>query len=663
MKRSMVPALVALFLAALVAVPATAAAPNTAPQAGPKAKAATECDPILAASCLLPFPNDFYTVRDRSTPTGRRVDLTPEMMPRNTAGTPIDPSEWNRNDGFSPGSMMVAAVPGIDLTQTGAAQITDIGASMRRDAPIVLLDATTGKRHPYWVEQDQRATDWQRQALIIRPARNLTEGHRYVVGLRNLIDVFHRPIPAGPVFQQMLSSTPPQDPSLLHRWQTLRRPLAELRHAGVRLADLHLAWDFTVASTKNLTGRALAMRDDAFAALGEAAPKVTITSVQNPPPETDPSFLRKIIGTVEVPKYLDRADGGPGSRMTFGPDGRPRQNGTYQATFQCNIPRSTATQGPARPLLFGHGLFGDHTVVDALGAVANEANTIPCAASWLGMSSEDIQFVSSMLGDLSGFPSIPDRMQQAYLNMMFLGRAMIHPDGLAALPEFAGLLDRGAGLTYAGISLGGIQGGALAALAQDYTRAVLLVPAINFSTLLNRAAPFQALQPVLDQNYPDRLDQQVGFSLLQMLWDRGESDGYANHITHNPLPGTPVKQVLLHQAFGDHQVSNFATEVEARTLGLHVLRPALKPGRDPAVEPQWNIPSVPGFPFRGSALVLWDSGSPPPPLGNLPPVAGHDPHNDTANTPAARAQAAHFLATGEVIDVCGGAPCVAIPTG
>jgi hypothetical protein len=44
-------------------------------------------------------------------------------------------------------------------------------------------------------------------------------------------------------------------------------------------------------------------------------------------------------------------------------------------------------------------------------------------------------------------------------------------------------------------------------------------------------------------------------------------------------------------------------------------------------------------------------------------VAGHDPHNDTANTPAARAQAAHFLATGEVIDVCGGAPCVAIPTG
>ncbi|HEY7595439.1 MAG TPA: hypothetical protein VH969_19970 [Actinophytocola sp.] len=656
MKRSLVPALVFAFLAALVALPATAAPPAARAPAPP-------CDPIVAADCLLPFPNDYFTVPDRSTPTGRRVNLTPEMMPRNTSGVPIDPAEWNRNDGFSPGSMIVTAVPGIDLTKTGAAQLTDIGRSLRPDAPIVLLDATTGKRHPYWVEQDQRATDWQRQALIIRPARNLIEGHHYVVGLRNLVDVFGKPIPAGPVFKQMLSWRPPDDPGLFKRWLTLRPALVRLWRAGVRLSDLHLAWDFTVASTKNLTGRALSMRDQAFAALGDAPPKVTITKVENPAPEADPAFVRKVTGTIEVPKYLDRPDGGPGSRMTYGPDGRPAANGIYQATFQCNIPRSTATGGPARPLLFGHGLFGDHTVVDALGAVANEANTMPCAASWLGMSSEDVGFVANMLGDLSGFPSIPDRMQQAYLNMMFLGRAMIHAHGFAAMPEFAGLLDRGAGLTYAGISLGGIQGGALAALAQDYTRAVLLVPAINFSTLLNRAAPFQALQPVLDQHYPDRLEQQIGFALLQMLWDRGESDGYANHVTRDPLPGTPVKQVLLHQAFGDHQVSNFATEVEARTLGLHVVRPALKPGRDPAAEPQWHIPSVPGFPFRGSALVLWDSGSPPPPLGNLPPVAGHDPHNDTANTPAARAQAAHFLATGELIDVCGGAPCVAIPTG
>ncbi|MCL4293587.1 MAG: hypothetical protein KJ056_11260, partial [Acidimicrobiia bacterium] len=35
----------------------------------------TRCDPI-APECILPFPNDHFTVRDRSTPTGRRLALS-----------------------------------------------------------------------------------------------------------------------------------------------------------------------------------------------------------------------------------------------------------------------------------------------------------------------------------------------------------------------------------------------------------------------------------------------------------------------------------------------------------------------------------------------------------------------------------------------------------
>lgn len=625
------------------------------------------CDPIDPAACLLPFPNDFFTVPDRSTSTGRRVALTPEMMPRNTAGVPIDPAEWNRGDGFSPGSVLLASVPGIDLGQTGAAPITDIGASLRRDSPVVLLDATTGRRHPHWVELDSRAADPARRALIVRPAVNLVEGHRYVVGLRDLRDSAGAEIPAGPSFRKMLSWLPPRDPALRERWFTLRPSLVRLWLAGVRLGDLHLAWDFTVASTENTTGRALHMRDESFAALGRSAPAVTVTGVTNPTPEQDPAFARKVVGTVEVPKYL-AGSGGPGSRLTYGRDGRPEPDGVYRATFQCNIPRSTGSGGAAKPLLWGHGLFGNQTAVNGLGAVANESNSLPCATSWLGMAGEDVPFIVGALGELSAFPATPDRMQQAYLNMMFLGRAMIHPDGLAALPEFIGadgrpLLDAGADLGYAGASLGGIQGTALTALAQDFTRAVLIVPAVNFSTLLNRASPFQLLQPVLDASYPDPLDQQLGFALLQLLWDRGEGNGYVRHVTRDPLPRTPVKRVLLHEAFGDHQVANIATEVEARTLGLRVVRPALAPGRDPAREPLWNLPAVPRYPYRGSALVMWDSGTPAPPPGNIAPTEGHDPHGDTGNTPAARAQAAHFLATGEVIDTCGGAPCVAIPAG
>ena len=73
------------------------------------------CDAFDPALCLLPFPSDRLTVADAATATGRRVSLKREWMPANVGGTKVDPTEWNRNDGFSPGQAGLVRVPGIDL--------------------------------------------------------------------------------------------------------------------------------------------------------------------------------------------------------------------------------------------------------------------------------------------------------------------------------------------------------------------------------------------------------------------------------------------------------------------------------------------------------------------------------------------------------------------
>ena len=50
----------------------------------------TICDPLIPERCMLPFPNDFFTVADpTSRRTGRRVWVTPQALPKNVAGTPI----------------------------------------------------------------------------------------------------------------------------------------------------------------------------------------------------------------------------------------------------------------------------------------------------------------------------------------------------------------------------------------------------------------------------------------------------------------------------------------------------------------------------------------------------------------------------------------------
>src|SRR3954471_12713633 len=98
----------ALVLATALALLAPAAA--QARTASPKGKG---CDRLDDAACMLPFPNDSFTTPSAS-PSGRRLHFTRSMMPRNRQGRPIDPAPFKTFDGFSPGSVILAKVPGLD---------------------------------------------------------------------------------------------------------------------------------------------------------------------------------------------------------------------------------------------------------------------------------------------------------------------------------------------------------------------------------------------------------------------------------------------------------------------------------------------------------------------------------------------------------------------
>ena len=50
--------------------------------------------------------------------------------------------------------------------------------------------------------------------------------------------------------------------------------------------------------------------------------------------------------------------------------------------------------------------------------------------------------------------------------------------------------------------------------------------------------------------------------------------------------------MLLQLALGDHQVANITAEVEARTIGASVYRPALEAGRHWEADPFMDIPEV-----------------------------------------------------------------------
>ncbi|MGM1060263.1 hypothetical protein [Saccharothrix sp. Mg75] len=643
----------------LVAASLTVAAPVRA-----VAAPAGGCDPLGGgAECLLPFPSDWHTRPDPTTGTGRRVAFDSRVLPRNALGSAPSATAWNRADGFSPGSALVAHVPGLDPVASGMAPVTDIGRSLDADSPVVLLDAATGERWPHWAEID--SNDPLRRALLVHPARNFRDGHHYVVALRGLRDAAGGDLAPNAAFARVAGPDLPADDPLHARQRQLRPALDALAAHGVAPGTLDLAWDFTVASTRGLTGDLTAIRDDALRSLGARAPASTVTGVTDLTPEQDPRIAREITGRVTVPSYLTLPGGLPGSVLRRAADGTPRRSlfGDVEAGFRCEVPRSAFTR-PSWPALYGHGLLGSRSEVGAgnVKAMAAEHGFTFCATDWIGMARDDIPVVLAALADIGLFPAIPERSQQGVLNAIFVGRALAHPQGFTSHPAFRTddgrpLVDTTRPLVFDGNSQGGILGGALVAASPDIRTAVLGVTGMNYGLLLNRSSDFARFHQVLDLSYPDRLRQQVVLQLLQVLWDRGETNGYANHLTAGG------RRVLLHIAFGDHQVANVAADVQARTIGAHVVTPALAPGRSPDRVPFAGIePAVP--PHAGSAMVVWDSGTPAPPTTNTPPTGpeyGRDPHADPRSSVDARRQKAVFLTTGVVVDVCGGAPCTAPP--
>lgn len=622
------------------------------------------CDPLDPAHCLLPFPSDTFTTDDPDTDTGRRVALVRESMPVNKDGMHIDPTEWNRNDGFSPGQPISVFVPQLDLERSEIATLVDLPDSLADDARIVLLDADTGERHPYWAELDASVESGDARVLYIRPAVNFPEGHRMIVALRHLKNARGEQIAPANAFVAYRDRLETDVPEVEARRERYERLFTELQEAGVARGDLYLAWDFTVASERNLTERMLHIRDDAFERLGGDAPAFTVATVEDDP---DEYVARRVSGTFEVPNYLT-GTGEPGSRFNAGDDGLPEVNGTFSAPFTCIVPPS-ALDEPARPGIYGHGLLGSHEQVSSSGvrAMAGEHNFVFCATKWAGMSDDDIPNAIEILNDVSNMPTLADRGQQGILNTLFLGRLMIHDDGLVSHPAFQDaqgdpVIDTDE-LFFDGNSQGGIMGGAATAVSLDWTRAVLGVTGMNYSTLLQRSVDWDTYQAVYEPAYPNEIERGIGLSLIQMLWDRAETNGYAHHLTDDPLPGTPEHEVLLHVAIGDFQVSTYTAEVEARTIGARIHWPATTSDRLPDREPHWGIPRIESYPYDGSAIVFWDSGTPAPPTVNLPPREGRDPHSDPRSDPGARRQKSEFLSTdGAVVDVCDAQPCTAEPS-
>lgn len=614
------------------------------------------CNPLAAnVDCLLPYPSDVFLVPDDDLPSGQRLHLPEAALVRNIHDQAVDLTAAHQADGFSVGQQILALFPGGIDDGTLATAHGDPGASLAPDSPTVLLDTVTGERIVHLAELDAHAAEDEedeedRRGLLIRPLVRLEHERRYVVAIRSLHHRDGTPAATPAGFGRIRDGLAPAE--------TVLAPLAEryeqeifpaLEQAGVARGALQLAWDFTTRSEQNATADLLAIRQDVIAQLTGSPPVVTVDSVED---DVSDSIYRRIDATVTVPLYLESNE--TLARLHRDDNGTVAPNGTVEVPVLICIPRSVAEATPGSPrarlVLFGHGFFGSREELTAVaGYFGDQVGAVLVATDWQGMSEDDRIALSNTIIDApNDTMAFTDAVQQAMANTIAVELAARGP--LALLPEMQlggqSVYDTDETYFY-GISNGGILGGTFMALTPTIERGALSVGGANYSLMAFRAGPFAAFLLIIQNQFPDPLDQQKVVLHLQSSFDRIDPLSYAPHVLGEPYPdGIAERRLLMQVGIGDIAVPNLSSHLQARALGLRNLEPAPRAvyGLEGAASPH-----------AGSALVEFDFGIDP--LPGLDPVVGtlNDVHDDVRRLDAANEQLDRFFRPdGRIEQICDG---------
>lgn len=626
----------------------------------------SHCENINPAHCLLPWPSSFFLRDDPDTATGRRLALPAEAMPTDMRGRPVDPAAWNRADGFSPATSIVTSFVG-ELDPSLLADEDHVADTLLSTSTTVIVDAETGARVAHAAELDEwPATDPARAPLYLRPIARLRPGARYVVGIRGLRTRDGAAVEASDFFAALRDGTTLPGADVAARVAELEAIFTTLDAAGVPRGELIEAFAFDTASDAPSARDLLAMRDDALEALGPDGLGCTVTEVEDASlgDELGAGVWRRVQGTFTAPSFLvgDAPDEIDDAYLLRDADGRPTERARVSVPFLVLVPESVrasvaAGGEPARFVVYGHGILGSRFEADAdwLRDAATSLELVTASTDWWGMSRDDLpRLVETLSGELGSFSSTPERLHQGVVNTLALMRAFrgtcasldalqVPLDGGGTAPAYA------PDVTYFyGNSLGAILGGTLAGVATDAERFVLGVGGASWSYLIKRSDAWRTFGSVIAIGYEDPLERDLLIAMTATLWDPIDAATYAPHLLEDPLPGTPVKRVMMQIGIGDVAVSNDAAFYQARTAGIPLLLPS------PAAP--YGLATTEG-PADSALTVFALPGVEPLPPGTRDPGADTPTHNGVRSIDAAQVQLDAFLRPdGRVAHVCDG-PC------
>lgn len=313
--------------------------------------------------------------------------------------------------------------------------------------------------------------------------------------------------------------------------------------------------------------------------------------------------------------------------------------GGYALPVRIWLPKDGTAPYPT--FIYGHGLAGDKDEADALaefGAPIGFAVIAVDAPKHGEHPDSGGQAVLEFFGlslDLSNpldALKLRDNFRQGTYDRLQVVRAVVEGIDADGDGEIDLDVDR---FHYLGVSLGGIMGAELTALAPELDTATLIVPGARVGNIVLDGQMFSVIINIFAGMATDG-ELQRFFPLLQTVIDRGDAGVALRHIVQERLPGfdegTP--QVLMQMVIDDDTVPNSANKFFARGLGAPLLGDELLPVGLVAHEP--DLPTAANF----DATHTWGLFQ-----FDILEDGSMATHSDIARSQVAQTQIVHFVQT------------------
>ena len=632
------------------------------------------CDPLDETECMLPFPSFFHMKPDATTPTGWRVDLRSEVLPRLKGRMKMNPQFLNELDGFSTMAPMLFYMNGLkEAYEAGVSQLmgaSRIEYSVRSESATLLLDVKDQKLVHHSAEIDY--LDPENPLVMVFPSEPLKHNAHYALIVFNATDSYGQRLPPT---SGMLRTMGDGSSKLRRRFLSEIIPSLQFATGGWLNytndpLSLQLIFDFHTISEESQLGASRKVRDNVLGIVQDPEWKwsehVRVNEVIDASENCDGNstrIARTIHGSLEVPWFLEhkRQSFHRGSMLDKRAVDEGSPVGYWGTKFIIQIPCSVRAgvlgveggKDVGAVIDYGHGLFGDRfeSRDSYLTKLVDNNGFILAAMDWRGMSRYDLPIVIKvLLSRASLFQAVRDNLIQGfaakYAFQDFLRRALDKMEWMKFHDDSGMEYDlhlEGVPYVFYGNSQGGILGAGYVGLSGPtklIDRAVLGVPGTPFALIMSRSLDFRAYDSLLLLNFYNNRQIRILLYLTQMAWDSVEGSGvFAKPVTEAFPP------ILLQAGLGDPVVSTIAAEALARGLNASVVP---HNPREP-----FGIPRLTSDSHSSVTLteILYTEE-----LASLPTddVYAHANavHFCLRVDPAVNVQIAEFVKSGKVLDIC-----------